>query len=89
MKLSDLNNGDTFTFIEGQTARYHTGSTNHADYETISHVIYEVLKKNPMSVKVKPISGRVEFVFKFAGFFNANEKVAGIDCLVEIKKGGD
>lgn len=82
MLLSDLKKGDCFKFIEGQTALYMTNNNNASEYSTMSHVEFEVLKKNEMSVKVKPTDGRIEYVFKFKGHFNGYQK-EGIDCVVE------
>lgn len=82
MLLSELKKGDYFSFIEGQVALYMTNNNNASEYNTMSHVEFEVLKKNEMSVKVKPIDGRIEYVFKFKGHFNGYQK-EGIDCVVE------
>jgi len=82
MKLSELNKGDYFRFIDGQTALYLTNNNNASDYMTMSHVEFEVLKKNEMSVKVKPTGGRIEYVFKFKGYFSGYQK-EGVDCEVE------
>jgi hypothetical protein len=82
MLLSELNKGDFFKFIDGQTALHLTNNNNAAEYNTMSHVEFEVLKKNEMSVKVKPTDGRVEYVFKFKGCFN-NYTKQGVDCEVE------
>ncbi len=83
MKLSELNKGDFFKFIDGQTALHMTNNNNSLEYYTMKHIEFEVLKKNEMSVKVKPTDGRVEYVFKFKGHFN-NYTKEGVDCEVEI-----
>lgn len=80
-KLSELNKGDYFKFIEGQKALYLTNNNSASEYTTMNHVEFEVLKKNEMSVKVKPTNSRIEYVFKFKGVFGGYSN-DGIDCDV-------
>jgi len=82
--LSTLKKGDCFRFLEGQKALYLTNNNNASEYDTTdtSHVEFEVLKVNEKSIKVKPLYGRIEYIFKFKGFFNGYNQ-QGVDCVVE------
>ena len=82
--LSTLKKGDCFRFLEGQTALYLVNNNRACEYDTTdtSHVEFEVLKVNEKSIKVKPLYGRVEYIFKFKGYFNGYAQ-QGVDCTVE------
>ena len=82
--LSTLKKGDYFKFLEGQKAIYLTNNNKFSQFDTsdINHIEYEVLKMNHKSIKVKPVDGMIEYVFKFKGDF-ISESLNGIDCVVE------
>lgn len=77
-KLSDLKLGEKFKFKEGQKALYYTNGTQSQELETEEHMEFIVLKVNPTSVKCKMTSGRIEYTFKFGGFFGNYQKVEDI-----------
>ena len=82
MFLSELNKGDFFKFIPGQTVHYLSTHDLPVAFEPNNHTIYEVLKQNKMSVKVKVAIGVVEYIFKYSGRFH-NYQGAAQDSLVE------
>ena len=69
-KLSDLKLGEKFKFKEGQIALYYTNGTQSQELETEEHMEFIVLKRNPTSVKCKMTCGRIEYTFKFSGYFS-------------------
>ena len=82
MRLSELNKGDYFRFIGGQVALQMANSNKVTEYHTTNHIEFEVLKRNDMSVKVKPTDRQIEYIFKFKGLNKDSRQ--GADCLIEI-----
>jgi len=66
-KLSDLKLGEKFKFKEGQQSFYYIGK-QYQILETIEHMEFIVIQKNPMSVKCRQTCGNIEYTFKFGGF---------------------
>lgn len=71
MLLSQLKNKENFKFLPDQEIYYLLGRSPHGIlYKTNCFTVFEVLKQNDKSVKVKPIDERVEYYFKYAGPLN-------------------
>ena len=89
VKLSSLQNGQSFKFKSGQVAKYMMkGSSYLRDMETNEHTLYRVKKKNEMSVKCETEFGTMEYTFKFKGLTGYTVKdltnYTGVDCSVMI-----
>ncbi len=84
MKLSALKLGNFFKFEPDQQALYYSSKNFvDAEYTTMAHVIFEVIKRNPTSVLCRPFHSDITFCFKFSGLFAGNNR-PGFDASIII-----
>lgn len=81
--LSQLREGDVFSFKDGQKVLYNTDHNRYSYLETKEHQQYTVLKKNKKTIKIAFRGGSVVFHVNFAGVFA--DYTRGNNCQVFLK----
>lgn len=92
-RLSTLNSGDTFKFKPNQAAKYVVYYGSHDSglcetYETKGNTEWLVIKRNKTAIRVRPITGSVEYYFKYAGIYvdaktmDRVHPLKGVNCTV-------